>query len=102
MRDNSILRDYMTDSGIRLMHELRNELEKIEGSYFELLNGEYPIHILSEKPIRGIGHRDIVRAKVYVTISGHVEVVFDNNRLFFELPEDVARIFLKLGAKRGK
>ncbi len=100
--DDSILKGYMTDNGIHLMHELRKELEKIGGSYFGLLNGEYPIHVLSKKPIQGIGYRDIVRAEVYVTISGHVEVTFDNNKLFFELPEDVARIFSEVWGKKRK
>ena len=105
--EDTILGDYMTGDGAHLMHELRNELENIGGSYFGLLNGEYPIHILSERPIQRVGE-DTIRAEVYVTRSGleqdnmYVEIKFGNNRLFFELPEDIARIFSEVwGKKRG-
>ncbi len=100
---NVLLGDnYLTEDGIDLMCKLKRELDRIEGSYFGLLNGEYPIHLLSEKPIKEIGNEDIITARIYVTEAGQVKVAFSGNELFFELPEDVARIFSEVWDKKRK
>ena len=100
--NKDVLSNYLTEKGISLMCKLKNELDHIGGSYFGLLNGEYPIHILSEKPIKGIGNEDVVSARVYVTKEGQIKVAFKDNKLFFELPEDVARIFSEVWDKKRK
>jgi len=97
--DPGTLGKYFNGKGQNLMSKLRDKLEKINGSYFGLLNGEYPIHILSKKPIRGIEDRDVIEAKVSVNEIGYVKINFNNNELVFELPEDVAQVFAKVWDK---
>jgi len=70
---------------------LRVELSKMRGSYFGLLNGEYPIHILSTSEIDDVSDEE--KVEVYLPKPGLVMLRLNNSELFFELPHYLARIF---------
>ncbi len=70
---------------------LKVELSRIRGSYFGLLNGEYPIHILSTSEIPDVNDEEEV--EVYLPKPGLVKLRLRDSELFFELPLYLARIF---------
>lgn len=76
--------------------KIKEAIDNIRGSYFGLLNGVYPIHLLSEKSLVGIGTEDEYFAEVFVTGAKYVSLNFNGNKLFFELPEDIANTFKKV------
>lgn len=77
-----------------LVVSLYIELSHIRGSYFGLLNGEYPIHILSKSEI---GHvRDEEEVEVHLCEPGIVKLRLYNYELFFELPLYIADILHKV------
>jgi hypothetical protein len=84
---------------------LGEELSKIKGSYFGLLNGEYPIHLVSEKPLENI-NEDKVKAKIYVhkeSENAYVSLeIAENSPLYFELPEDIAKILFKVWRNKNQ
>jgi hypothetical protein len=73
------------------IRELLDEVGYIGSSYFGLLNGEYPIHIFSERPINNLD-RDEYEIPIWVDENGMVIIELMNNNLYFELPEVVAQI----------
>lgn len=84
-----------TKEGIEIIMNLKKELDKIKGSYFGLLNGEYPIHLISEQALTQIPN-DEISARVHVDEGKNVSFEFNGNRLFFELPETIVEIFSKI------
>ncbi len=75
------------------MRELKQALIKIRGSYFGLLNGEYPIHLFSEReiPANLFEEEDEREITVSITRDGTARVHLDNYaKLEFELPEYIA------------
>jgi len=94
------IRSFFTEEGMRIVMNLKRELSTINGSYFGLLNGEYPIHLVSDKALTQIPD-DKISARVYIHDAKYVSFEFNNNKLFFELPEDIVEIFSKIwGDKR--
>lgn len=75
-----------------LIRELLEEVQRIGGSYFGLLNGEYPIHVISEAPIDEVFDRDEYEVPIWVHEDGTVSISLKNNNLFFELPTVVAQL----------
>ncbi len=90
-----------TEEGIETIRNLKEELDKINGSYFGLLNGEYPIHLISERALTQIPN-DEALARVYIHDAKYVSFVFADNRLFFELPETIVEIFSKIWSDRAR
>jgi len=88
--------NFLFKEGIEIMKKIKKEVDKIGGSYFGLLNGEYPIHILSQKPIRGIESEEEVYAEIRIREAKYVELTFRNNKLYFELPELIAELSEKI------
>lgn len=85
----------------RLLTQLKKELSTIRGSYFGLLNGEYPIHLLSMRDIGDVD--DEIYVQVHLEEPGLVRLELNGiASLFFELPEYVARIFQSVWNDRGK
>ncbi len=85
----------------RLLTELKKGLSTIQGSYFGLLNGEYPIHLLSKRDIGDVD--DEIYVQVHLEEPGLVRLELNRiASLFFELPEYVARIFQSVWTDRGK
>lgn len=96
--------DYFTDAGYEIIEDLKKELEKIKGSYLGLLNGMYPIHLVSSKPLSKI-REDEIYARIHVSENREREYVrleFDGNELFFDLPLVIAEIFSKILDNRRK
>lgn len=77
-----------------LVESLYIELSHIRGSYFGLLNGEYPIHILSTSEIGDL--RDEEEVEVYLREPGVVKLRLNTYELFFELPLYIANILYKV------
>ncbi|GBO55016.1 hypothetical protein APA_3067 [Pseudanabaena sp. lw0831] len=74
-----------------LVRNLLEETRQISrGSYFGLLNGEYPIHIISEPPIERLDE-DEYRVEIRLDENGMVIIRLRQNNLYFELPEVVAQ-----------
>lgn len=107
-----IIRDYLqnkssvkdnlfTDKGKQMIRKLKEELDKIKGSYFGLLNGEYPIHLVSEKPLNQI-QADEILSEIHINKARYVTLEFNNNKLYFELPEVIAKVFLKIWSDKVK
>lgn len=90
----------LSREGDKLIKELTKSLHDIRGSYFGLLNGEYPIHITSKHPISGIENRDTIDAKVYIENAKLIKISFNNNKLFFELPDYLAQLFQRVWSKK--
>ena len=91
---------FFSEEGKELIRNLKKELENIRGSYFGLLNGEYPIHLIAERALTQI-QRDEILARVYIHEARYVSLEFDNYRLFFELPEAIVELFSNIwGDKR--
>ena len=87
--------------GISLINRIKIELDKIKGSYFGLLNGEYPIHLVSEKPLTGV-KEDEIYVRVYIAEAKYVYLKFDDNILYFELPDAIAEVFSKVWEDKMK
>ncbi|MBD2691230.1 hypothetical protein [Anabaena catenula] len=77
---------------IEFIDKLLKEINHIEGSYFGLLNGEYPIHILSKNPITDIADQDEYKANILVNQNGDMKIDLMNNELCFDLPEVISQI----------
>jgi len=86
---------FFSNRGKEMIINLKKELDKIKGSYFGLLNGEYPIHLISERVLTQIPNDEIF-ARVYIHNAKYVSFEFNGNRLFFELPETIVEIFSKV------
>jgi len=87
--------------GISLINRIKIELNKIKGSYFGLLNGEYPIHLVSKKPLTGI-KEDEIYVRVYIAEAKYVYLKFNDNMLYFELPDAIAEVFSKVWEDKMK
>lgn len=77
---------------IELIKELLKEINHIGGSYFGLLNGEYPIHILSKNPITDIADKDEYKANIVVNENGEMTIDLMDSELCFDLSEVVGQI----------
>jgi len=100
------IEELFSPKGQQILKELKEELDKIGGSYFGLLNGEYPIHLISEKPLTKIS-KDEISAKVRVHDAKYVSLEFHNDdsepcKLFFELPEAIVEIFSEIWGDKRK
>jgi len=95
------LRWFFVGDGISLINRIKIELDKIKGSYFGLLNGEYPIHLVSEKPLTGI-KEDQIYVRVYIAEARYVYLKFGGNVLYFELPDAIAEVFSKVWEDKMK
>ena len=73
------------------VESLSIELSNIRGSYFGLLNGEYPIHLISTSEIGDVNDEEEV--EVYLPEPGLVKLYLNDIELFFELPHHLANIF---------
>lgn len=89
------IEEFLNYSGISILNTIRSELNRISGSYFGLLNGEYPIHLVSERPLTQI-REDEIFARVYIHDAKYVSFRFNNNELSFELPESIVEIFSQI------
>jgi len=89
------LSEYLEDYGVEILLRIKEELSRIGGSYFGLLNGEYPIHLISSRPLTQISGDEIF-ARVYIHDAKYVSFRFDNNELYFELPESIVEIFSQI------
>ena len=89
------IHSFFAREGMEIIMQLRRELRNINGSYFGLLNGEYPIHLVSDKALTRIRDDEIL-AEVYIHNAKYVSFKFNDNELFFELPEAVIEIFSKI------
>ena len=87
--------------GISLIDRIKIELDKMKGSYFGLLNGEYPVHLVSEKPLTGV-KEDEIYVRVYIAEAKYVYLKFDDNILYFELPDAIAEVFSKVWEDKMK
>jgi hypothetical protein len=76
-----------------LIEELLKEMDHIGGSYFGLLNGEYPIHILSKKPITYIADQYKYKAKISENENGEMKIYLMNSELCFDLPQILKEIW---------
>lgn len=81
-----------------LIRQLLEEVQRIGGSYFGLLNGEYPIHVISENPIDEVLDRDEYEVPIWVRENGTVSISLKNNSLSFELPTVVAELLQQVWA----
>ena len=77
---------------IELIQEILKEINHIGGSYFGLLNGEYPIHILSKNPITDIADQYEYKADILVNENGEMTIDLRDSELCFDLPEVVRQI----------
>jgi hypothetical protein len=77
---------------IELIEELLKEINHIGGSYFGLLNGEYPIHILSKNPITDIADQYEYKADILVNENGEMKIDLRDSELCFDLPKVVRQI----------
>lgn len=89
------LQDFLSSEGQQIINEIKEELSTIGGSYFGLLNGEYPIHLVSKIPLSQI-REDEIRARIHIQEAKYVSLQFNNNILYFELPESIGAIFSKI------
>ena len=98
--DSNEIYSFFTERGMEKIMHLREELNNINGSYFGLLNGKYPIHLVSNRVLTRILDDEIF-ARVYIHEAKYVSFEINNNKLFFELPEAIIEIFSKIwGDKR--
>lgn len=89
------LQDFLSSEGQQIINEIKEELSTIGGSYFGLLNGEYPIHLVSKIPLSQI-REDEILARIHIQEAKYVSLQFNNNILYFELPESIVEIFSKI------
>lgn len=89
------LQDFLSSEGQQIIKEIKEELSTIGGSYFGLLNGEYPIHLVSKIPLSQM-REDEIPARIYIHDAKYVSLQFNNNTLYFELPEAIVEIFSKI------
>lgn len=75
-----------------LIRNLLEEVQRVGGSYFGLLNGEYPIHVISETPIDEFLDRDEYEVPIWVREDGTVNISLRNKNISFELPTVVAQL----------
>lgn len=87
---------FLNEEGNYIIEQMIRALHKIRGSYFGLLNGEYPIHITSKSPISNVGNRDLIDAEVYIKGAKYITMKFADNKLFFELPDYLAELFQRV------
>ena len=92
---------FFTEEGMGIIMHLKGELSNINGSYFGLLNGEYPIHLVSERALTQVPN-DEISARVYIYDAKYVSFKFNDNQLFFELPEAVIEIFSEIWGDRRR
>jgi len=97
-----LMLDFLLDEEIKIIKKIKEEVDKIGGSYFGLLNGEYPIHVLSQEPIKGIESEEEVYAEIRIREAKYVELTFRDNKLYFELPEVIAELFEKIWENKKK
>ncbi|HOW51493.1 MAG TPA: hypothetical protein PLV42_05550 [bacterium] len=92
-----------TRSGLKYLREqILNPLHAIGGSYFGMLQGKWPIHLLSETPLplALFREQDVVKCKIYGRESKHWSFVPVDQRegsenwfrLEFDLPEEVLEL----------
>ena len=86
---------FFTEEGMEIIKNLKRELSNINGSYFGLLNGVYPIHLVSERSLTQV-QDDEIFARAYIHNTKYASFRFNDNELFFELPEAVIEIFSKI------
>ena len=87
-KNADIASEYIKEEGMDFLREFVSSVESIGGSYFDLINGEYPVHITSTKPIADISkNSDILKVKLYIEDNSLAVIIYHNQELFFELPE---------------
>ena len=91
-----------SQQGLLKFQNITGSLAKIHGSYFGMLQGRWPIHLLSARtlPTRVFAGRDNIACRVYgrvgntwsfVPLNGN-EASPDWFRLEFDLPDEIARL----------
>ena len=85
----------ISEHGQEIYQQMRTSLNSIGGSYFGLLNGQYPIHIMSDSALPDdIGDEEL--AEVFVVNDDnefYMEFRVRGCSLNFELPDEIARFF---------
>lgn len=93
---------HLSESGQTILHKVNNALKQIQGSYFAMLQGRWPLHLLSHIPLPEITFRntDTVRCRVYGYRSNKWSFSPINYnegeegwfRLEFKLPEEICNL----------
>ena len=87
-KNADIASEYIKEEGMDFLRKFTSSVESIGGSYFGLINGEYPIHITSKEPLADIPkNNDILKVKISINNNTLATVIYNNQQLFFELPE---------------
>lgn len=91
------LQSFLTEKGLVEFENLKQNIDRIGGSYFGLLNGEYPIHLLSERslPEQLFESEDEINVRIHVSEAKCIIITLGNNNLYFELPISIAELFTK-------
>lgn len=78
------------------LRRILSGFQQIQGSYFGLLNGEYPVHLTSRSPLIGLsGTKKIVgEAKINESRNVIELTLGDDNLLRMELPEIISNLAL--------
>lgn len=97
---NTIIGQFITGRGIALIENaLVNTLQRIQGSYFGMLQGRWPLHLLTSTPLPPEAfHDDIVKCRVVGYETGEwkfTPIDFNEDQqgwfeLEFNLPETIA------------
>lgn len=92
----------MVNPELGLINSVNMALEQIQGSYFGMLQGRWPLHLLSKTPLPEIAFRDrdYIRCRVYgyesnVWSFSPIEYKRGDDRWFkleFNLPEEIATL----------
>lgn len=98
--------DFLTVEGQRLIGEIEMYIGKIGGSYYGMIQGVYPLHLLSERPLPPELFRetDEILCKIWVSPDRWSfvpsEIVEDDERFFlleFDIPDEIAKAIKKRG-----
>lgn len=91
---------YFSSSGMRLLRNIQHHIQRIGGSYFGMLQGRWPLHLLTEEPLPpDFFETDVVECMVRSDDGENWKFVPSrrrNDRPWFEiqfnLPQEVASI----------
>ncbi|MCA9414398.1 MAG: hypothetical protein KC944_24510 [Candidatus Omnitrophica bacterium] len=106
----SIATPYTQKGARKFRRQVLQPLETIEGSYFGMLQGRWPIHFLSRAPLHEsvFSNQDVVLCRIYGKDSDRWSFVpldgtpmdADWFRLEFALPTEIARLVKETGGDR--
>ncbi len=100
--NNNQISDIFSEGGQNKIRGIRNNFRRIKGSYFGMLQGRYPLHLISERPLPPslFAETDEVRCRIYsydrrawYFSPSHIDPNSPNYfKLEFNLPKEIAHV----------